>query len=87
MASVHERWAELKGQFKAWMAQGARDAHNLITPAFPDSYRGVEQVGTPLNMPSEAEAGGKPSFELSFQKSNPAPALSPAKVADQGMEL
>ena len=87
MANVHERWAEFKGQFKAWLAEGAKDLHNHVVPAFPTQTQGVDQPGTPLSMPSEAEAGGKPSFEMSFQRSNPAPAPQPAPVADQGMEL
>jgi hypothetical protein len=82
MASVGERWEELKGQFVAWMAEGAKDLHNQIVPAFPTYTHGVDQPGTPTNMgPPE-----KPSFDdwkASHAPTTPEPAPSPEK----GIEL
>lgn len=94
MASYAERWQELKGQFMNWMAEGAKDAHNMIVPAFPDSYRGVDQPGTPLSMNSEAENSQgvlfdpvrKPSFEQTMASQAP-PSPGQDKAADKGMEL
>jgi hypothetical protein len=44
---------ELSGEFRSWMAEGAKDFHNAIVPAFPDSQRGVDQAGTPLSPTSQ----------------------------------
>lgn len=47
-------WQEFKesrllGEISRAVAQGAKDLHNAIVPAFPDSVRGVDEPGTPLN--------------------------------------
>lgn len=38
----------LQGELGSMYLQGLNDAHNAIVPAFPDSQRGVDQMGTPL---------------------------------------
>lgn len=47
-------WQEFKesrllGEISRWVAEGAKDLHNAIVPAFPDSVRGGDEPGTPLN--------------------------------------
>ena len=37
------------GEIKAMLREGAKDLHNQIVPAFPQSMRGVDEPGTPLN--------------------------------------
>jgi len=37
------------GQLEAMWREGLKDLQNAILPAFPDSQRGVEEPGTPLN--------------------------------------
>jgi len=38
-------WAELKAMGR----QGAKDLHNAVIPAFPQSAHSVDEPGTPLN--------------------------------------
>jgi hypothetical protein len=93
MANASERWAEFKGQFVAWLAQGAKDFHSQIVPAFPN-HNPVDQPFTPLNMPTEAanpdgvlyEPSSKPTFEETMGRSAPA---SPGqdRPLDRGPEL
>ncbi len=37
------------GQLEALWREGAKDLHNAIVPAFPQSLRGTDEPGTPLN--------------------------------------
>lgn len=37
------------GQLDSMWREGLKDLQNAILPAFPDSQRGVEEPGTPLN--------------------------------------
>ena len=39
----------LGAQFDAWLRQGAKDLHNAVVPAFPDSARSHDELGTPLS--------------------------------------
>jgi hypothetical protein len=39
---------DLGGEIAAFLREGAKDLHNAIVPAFPDSQRGVDEIGTPL---------------------------------------
>lgn len=39
----------LGAQLGAMWREGLKDLQNAILPAFPDSQRGVEEAGTPLN--------------------------------------
>lgn len=39
---------DLGGEIDAFIRQGAKDLHNAIVPAFPDSQHGVDEIGTPL---------------------------------------
>lgn len=41
--------------FKAWVAEGAKDLHNNIVPAFPAYAHGVDEPGTPQNNRAEPE--------------------------------
>jgi hypothetical protein len=41
--------SKLVGEVSRWVAEGAKDLHNAIVPAFPDSARGADEPGTPLN--------------------------------------
>lgn len=82
MASAAERWAELKSQAMEWLAQGAKDLHNHVVPAFPTYSQGVDELGTPLNMPVTP---AKPTFEETIARHAPSHAAEPA--ADKGMEL
>lgn len=41
--------AAFKGELKALFREGLKDLQNAILPAFPDSQKGVEEPGTPLN--------------------------------------
>jgi hypothetical protein len=76
----------LSGQFEAWVRQGAKDLHNAIVPAFPESARGVEEIGTPL-APTQAmvtqdlEVG---SYENDL--SHYAARAEPQQEAERGME-
>lgn len=37
------------GQVEALVRQGAKDLYNALVPAFPQSVRGLDEPGTPLN--------------------------------------
>jgi hypothetical protein len=39
----------LSGEMGALFREGLKDLQNAILPAFPDSLRGVDEPGTPLN--------------------------------------
>lgn len=69
----------LWGQFEAWLAEGSKDAHNALK-AFPDSLQGVDQLGTPLNMPSQIVTEELKGYEAEL---NRAASLG----ADQGPEM
>ena len=84
MASASERFEELKGQAMEFLAQGAKDLHNHVVPAFPTYVHGVDELGTPLNMPTEGAA--KPSFEETLARHAP-PMPSRDIQADKGIEL
>jgi hypothetical protein len=45
--SEEQKRPSLEGQFAALLRQGAKDLHNAVVPAFPDSARGVDELGTP----------------------------------------
>jgi hypothetical protein len=65
MAEKSERpsvWAELK----ALGRQGAKDLHNAVIPAFPDSARSQDEPGTPLNPTPQMvtqDLGGSQNYE------------------------
>ncbi len=40
---------DLGGQLDAMWREGLKDLHNAIVPAFPESQRGVDEIGTPLS--------------------------------------
>jgi hypothetical protein len=44
---------KLSGQIDAFIRQGAKDLHNAIVPAFPDSARSMDEPGMPLNPTSQ----------------------------------
>jgi hypothetical protein len=75
---------DLEGQFEAWIAEGAKDLHNAIVPAFPDSQRGVDQLGTPLNMPSQIVTEDlKGGYEAELER---AAAMGQGIEQDRGLE-
>jgi hypothetical protein len=45
----HAQQPKLGAEVRAWMREGAKDLWNAIVPAFPDSMRGTDELGTPLN--------------------------------------
>jgi len=46
--SLKENLQRLSGELSALGRQGAKDLHNAIIPAFPDSARSQDELGTPL---------------------------------------
>lgn len=44
-----EQQPSFSAQFQAFLREGAKDLHNNVIPAFPQSGRGVDEPGTPLN--------------------------------------
>ena len=57
MVDKVNEWADSQPQFTGQLAamwrEGLKDLQNAIMPAFPDSQRGVEESGTPLNPTSQ----------------------------------
>jgi hypothetical protein len=48
-ATDKQQQPALGAQLGAMWREGLKDLQNAILPAFPDSQRGVEEAGTPLN--------------------------------------
>lgn len=60
---------DLEGEIRSFIREGAKDLHNAIVPAFPESQRGVDEPGTPL-APTQAqitqELGGYEAMRSSY---------------------
>jgi hypothetical protein len=67
MGDVYKaRLPELGGQAEGFLREGAKDLHNALVPAFPDSQRGVDEPGTPLSPPQAAvdrSLGGRSTLD------------------------
>lgn len=51
--SLKETLSSVRGELGSMYLQGLNDLHNSIVPAFPESQRGIDQMGTPLNPTSQ----------------------------------
>lgn len=47
--AIKQEQPALGAQLGAMWREGLKDLQNAILPAFPESQRGVEEAGTPLN--------------------------------------
>ncbi len=82
------------GELGALFREGLKDVQNVVLHAFPDSIRGVEEPGTPLNptqqMVTDSVLGGPEpvqgqSFSLQDILDAPAPITPPVQEQDRDM--
>lgn len=82
------------GELGALFREGLKDLQNVVLHAFPDSVRGVEEPGTPLNptqqMVTDSVLGGQEpvqgqSFSLQDILDAPAPQTPAVQEQDQDM--
>ena len=72
----------LGGQFDAFIRQGAKDLHNAIVPAFPDSMRSADEAGTPLNPTQQMvtqDLEASQGYEAMLDRYAPTPQPEPAR--------
>ncbi|HEX4131479.1 MAG TPA: hypothetical protein VHZ24_15680 [Pirellulales bacterium] len=58
---------KLSGQLEALLRQGAKDLHNAIVPAFPQSAHSLDEPGTPLN-PTQQMVTNDVNADSGYQK-------------------
>jgi len=92
------RGTSFSGEVGALFREGLKDLQNAILPAFPESQRGVEEPGTPLNPTQQMvtedlnppnRGGYEPPMETSLKEilSAPTPPMTPTVERDNGREM
>ena len=75
------------GQLQAMWREGLKDLQNALLPAFPESQRGVEEPGTPLNPTSQQvtqDLGNFHGYQHMLDSRIPAQTQEPGR--EPGME-
>src|SRR5262245_42319281 len=89
-ARVMSAWArrqvqsigQIPGQMQAMARQGANDLYNAIVPAFPQSQRGVEMPGTPLQ-PTQMATNNALGITSRYENKLRAQAMRPPSISNK----